>query len=109
MKFDFWKKDPDKQYDEAKRSLAKRKCAMIYLVVVYILYQAYSIVDTKLLDKTTMSWTEVFIAAGVLGIASIATAVFATLKMAGELRESEIEATEDLPMMTEESTIMTEE
>lgn len=89
-----FKKETGKQYDESARNLAKRKCTMIYLVVFYILYQAYGIVNSKLMNETTMTWTGVIIGAGILVVGSLAVAVFATVKMGRELAESEI--TEDV-------------
>ncbi|MBQ1172445.1 MAG: hypothetical protein IIX48_07620 [Lachnospiraceae bacterium] len=93
MKKMSFKKEAGKQYDESARNLAKRKCTMIYLVVFYILYQAYGIVNSKLMNETTMTWTGVIIGAGILVVGSLTVAVFATIKMGKELAESEI--TED--------------
>ena len=90
MKKISFKKEAGKQYDEGARNLAKRKCAMIYLVVIYILYQAYGIVNAKLMNETTMTWTGVILGAGILVVGSLAVAVFATVKMGRELAESEI-------------------
>lgn len=95
MSINDFKKDPNKQYDEAARNVAKRKCSIIYLVVAYILYQAYGIIHSKMLDQTAMSWTETVIAAAVLAVASISVAVFATIKMGRELKESEITEKQD--------------
>ena len=89
MKKISFRKEAGKQYDESARNLAKRKCAMIYLVVFYILYQAYGIVDSKLMNETTMTWTGVILGAGILVIGSLIAAAFATIKMGKEL-ESEI-------------------
>lgn len=88
-----FKKDPDKKYDESARNLAKRKCTIIYLVVIYILYQVYGIIHSKVLDETTMTWTGVIVASAILIVGSLSVAVFATIKMGRELYESEI--TED--------------
>lgn len=90
MKKISFKKEAGKQYDESARNLAKRKCTMIYLVVFYILYQAYGIVNSKLMNETTMTWAGVIIGAGILIVGSLAVAVFATVKMGRELAESEI-------------------
>lgn len=90
MKKMSFKKEAGKQYDESARNLAKRKCTMIYLVVFYILYQAYGIVDSKLMNETTMTWTGVILGAGILIVGSLAVAVYATIKMGQELAESEI-------------------
>ncbi len=90
MKKISFRKEAGKQYDESARNLAKRKCAMIYLVVFYILYQAYGIVDSKLMNETTMTWTGVILGAGILVIGSLIVAAFATIKMGKELAESEI-------------------
>ena len=90
MKKISFKKEAGKQYDESARNLAKRKCTMIYLVVFYILYQAYGIVNSKLMNETTMTWVGVIIGAGILIVGSLAVAVFATVKMGRELAESEI-------------------
>ncbi|MDD6657950.1 MAG: hypothetical protein PUE95_11790 [Lachnospiraceae bacterium] len=90
MKKMSFKKEAGKQYDESTRNLAKRKCTMIYLVVFYILYQAYGIVNSKLMNETTMTWTGVILGAGILVVGSLAVAVYATIKMGWELAESEI-------------------
>lgn len=90
MKKISFRKEAGKQYDESARNLAKRKCEMIYLVVFYILYQAYGIVDSKLMNETTMTWTGVILGAGILVIGSLIAAAFATIKMGKELAESEI-------------------
>lgn len=99
MKKMSFKKEAGKQYDEGARNLAKRKCTMIYLVVLYILYQAYGIVNSKLMDETTMTWTGVILGAGILIVGSLAVAVYATIKMGQELAESEI--TEEIAQMDE--------
>ena len=99
MKKISFKKEAGKQYDEDARNLAKRKCTMIYLVVLYILYQAYGIVNSKLMNETTMTWTGVILGAGVLVVGSLAVALFATIKMGQELAESEI--TEEIAQMDE--------
>lgn len=99
MKKMSFKKEAGKQYDESARNLAKRKCTMIYLVVFYILYQAYGIVDSKLMNETTMTWTGVILGAGILIVGSLAVAVYATIKMGQELAESEI--TEEIAQMDE--------
>lgn len=99
MKKMSFKKEAGKQYDESARNLAKRKCTMIYLVVFYILYQAYGIVDSKLMNETTMTWTGVILGAGVLVVGSLAVALFATIKMGQELAESEI--TEEIASIDE--------
>lgn len=90
MKKMSFKKEAGKQYDESARNLAKRKCTMIYLVVFYILYQAYGIVNSKLMNETTMTWAGVIIGAGILVVGSLTVAVFAAVKMGKELAESEI-------------------
>ena len=92
-----FKKEAEKQYDESARNLTTRKCTMIYLVVFYILYQAYGIVDSKLMNETTMTWTGVILGAGILIVGSLAVAVYATIKMGQELAESEI--TEEIAQM----------
>lgn len=85
-----FRKEPGKQYDEDMRKTAVRKAGFIYLVAAYILYQTYSIIETKLNGTTSMGWSEVIIAAAVLGMGSLTVAVFATLKMGRELAESEL-------------------
>lgn len=100
-KYEF-KKDPNKQYDEDARNAAKRRCGVIYLVVAYILYQAYGIVKNTINGQTQMGWTETIISAGILVIVSIGVAVFATLKMGREFAESEIKA-ENQEEITSES------
>lgn len=85
-----FKKDPGKKYDENARNVAKRKCFIIYLVAVYILYQSYGIIQSKLQNETTMSWAGVVVGAGILIVGSLAVAVIATLRMGRELAASEI-------------------
>ena len=84
------KKDPGKKYDENARNVAKRKCFIIYLVVAYILYQSYGIIQSKLQNETTMSWAGAIVGAGILVVGSLAVAVIATLRMGRELAASEI-------------------
>lgn len=90
MKNMSFKKDPGKKYDENARNVAKRKCFIIYLVAVYILYQSYGIIQSKLQNETTMSWAGVVVGAGILIVGSLAVAVIATLRMGRELAASEI-------------------
>lgn len=85
-----FKKDPGKKYDENARNVAKRKCFIIYLVVAYILYQSYGIIQSKLQNETTMSWAGAIVGAGILVVGSLAVAVIATLRMGRELAASEI-------------------
>lgn len=85
-----FKKDPGKKYDENARNVAKRKCFIIYLVAVYILYQSYGIIQSKLQNETTMSWAGAVVGAGILIVGSLAVAVIATLRMGRELAASEI-------------------
>ena len=102
-----FKKDPGKKYDENARNVAKRKCFIIYLVVAYILYQSYGIIQSKLQNETTMSWAGAIVGAGILVVGSLAVAVIATLRMGRELAASEIteEAVEaDNPENNEEDT-----
>ena len=90
MKNMSFKKDPGKKYDENARNVAKRKCFIIYLVVAYILYQSYGIIQSKLHNETTMSWAGAIVGAGILVVGSLAVAVIATLRMGRELAASEI-------------------
>ena len=90
MKNMSFKKDPGKKYDENARNVAKRKCFIIYLVVAYILYQSYGIIQSKLQNETTMSWAGAIVGAGILVVGSLAVAVIATLRMGRELAASEI-------------------
>lgn len=90
MKNMSFKKDPGKKYDENARNVAKRKCFIIYLVAVYILYQSYGIIQSKLQNETTMPWAGVVVGAGILIVGSLAVAVIATLRMGRELAASEI-------------------
>ncbi len=90
MKKMSFKKDPGKKYDENARNVAKRKCFIIYLVVAYILYQSYGIIQSKLQNETTMSWAGAIVGAGILVVGSLAVAVIATLRMGRELAASEI-------------------
>lgn len=102
-----FKKDPGKKYDENARNVAKRKCFIIYLVVAYILYQSYGIIQSKLQNETTMSWAGAIVGAGILVVGSLAVAVIATLRMGRELAASEIteETVEaDNPETNEEDT-----
>ena len=85
-----FKKDPGKKYDENARNVAKRKCFIIYLVVAYILYQSYGIIQSKLQNETTMSWAGAIVGAGILVVGSLAVAVIATLRMGRELAAREI-------------------
>ena len=82
--------DERKKYDENARNVAKRKCFIIYLVVAYILYQSYGIIQSKLQNETTMSWAGAIVGAGILVVGSLAVAVIATLRMGRELAASEI-------------------
>lgn len=107
MKNMSFKKDPGKKYDENARNVAKRKCFIIYLVVAYILYQSYGIIQSKLQNETTMSWAGAIVGAGILVVGSLAVAVIATLRMGRELAASEIteETVEaDNPETNEEDT-----
>ena len=102
-----FKKDPGTKYDENARNVAKRKCFIIYLVVAYILYQSYGIIQSKLQNETTMSWAGAIVGAGILVVGSLAVAVIATLRMGRELAASEIteETVEaDNPETNEEDT-----
>lgn len=85
-----FKKEPGKQYDEAKRSRAKQRGGIIYLVAVYILYLVYQIVEAKMTGENAMSWTGVVIWGIILGGGAIAVAAYATLRMGRELKESEL-------------------
>ena len=100
MKNMSFKKDPEKKYDENARNVAKRKCFMIYLVVAYILYQSYGIIQSKFQNETTMSWTGAVVGAAILAIGSLVVAVIATMRMGRELAASEITEAADAEEIT---------
>jgi len=85
-----FKKEPGKQYDEDVINVAKRRVTIVVIVVAYIFYQLYSIINNKIAGTNPMTWTGIIVATVLLGGGCLGVLVFSILRMGRDIADAEI-------------------